>query len=412
MEDTRDHAKGTAAADPRARERHARWDALGVDELRRRGSLKWTAFPDALGAFVAESDLGTAPCVRTALTDAVEREAFGYLPTRLVPELQEATASWYGRRHGHRVDPGSIQLVPDVLAAFEFAITRLSPAGAPVVVPTPAYMPFLDLPRRLGREIVEVPLLLDDDGWRLDTEGIDAALRGGPGLVVLCNPHNPTGHVASRGELAALEEVVAAHPGTRVFSDEIHGGLALAGSTHVPFASLSPRAARQAITATSTSKAFALPGLKCAQLLLSNDDDLAVWAEHGERAFKLTGTLGVEASIAAYRHGDDWLDDVLSYLDSLRAEFVGAVGAELPGVRLVAPEGTFIAWLDCSGLGLDESPAAFFLREAGVALSDGAACGEGFESWVRLVFATPRPVLERMLRSMGAALRRRGAPRR
>ncbi|MDR2255777.1 MAG: aminotransferase class I/II-fold pyridoxal phosphate-dependent enzyme [Arthrobacter sp.] len=395
----------TAVA-PRIDPLHAAWDSIDEAELRRRHSLKWSDVPEAMGAFIAEADFGTAPAVDAALRDVIDRAGYGYLPRWLVGELREAYCSFAAQRYGTAVDPERVQILPDVLAGLEHAITFLTAPGTPVVVPTPAYMPFLEIPRRLGRDIIEVPMRHDAAGWRLDLAGIDGALGAGAGLVILCNPHNPTGHVASLEELHGLGDVVERHQGVRVFVDEIHAPVVLSPAKHVPYASLGEREAAQAITATSTSKAFALPGLKCAQLILSNDDDLAGWARDGERAGKLASTVGAAANVAAYREGGPWLDSLLGYLESLRSDLDTLMARELPGLGYDSPDGTYIAWIDCSALGLNESPAAFFLREAGVAVSDGAACGNGFEQHVRLVFATPRPVLRGMLERMGAAVRR------
>lgn len=398
----------TAVA-PRIDPLHQAWDAIDEAELRRRHSLKWSDVPEAMGAFIAEADFGTAPAVDAAMRDVIDRAGYGYLPQWLLADLREAFTDFARERYGQSIAPERVQIIPDVLAGLEHAITYLTRPGSPVVVPTPAYMPFLEIPVRLGREIIEVPMLHDDAGWRLDPVGIDAALEAGAGLVILCNPHNPTGHVASRAELEELTAVVEKHEGVRVFVDEIHAPVVLGPARHLSYATLSPAAARQAVTATSTSKAFALPGLKCAQLILSNDDDLAGWAQDGVRAGKLASTVGAAANVAAYREGGAWLASLLGYLESLRTELDALVEQHLPCLGYDSPEGTYIAWLDCSSLDLNESPAAFFLREAGVAVSDGAACGAGFAAHVRLVFATPRPVLRSMIERMGEAVRRHQA---
>lgn len=384
-------------------------NATDVETLRQRGSLKWANEPEHLGAFIAEMDFGTAPAVDAALHDAIDRCGYGYLPDHLTRQLRGAFADFAQERSGWELAPEAIEPTPDVLSALEFTLRFLTRPGSAVVVPTPAYMPFLEIPKELGRTIIQVPHVRVNGRLELDLDGIDAALQRDGGLLILCNPHNPTGRVYTRAELSAVEALVALHDGVRVFCDEIHAPVVLSGAQHLPYASLSPETARQAITATSTSKAFGLPGLKCAQMILSNKQDREQWALHGERTHKLTSTVGVCATIAAYREGGEWLDEVLQYLDAERDVLCELVSTHLPGVTMDRPEATYIGWLDCSALKLGESPAAFFRREAGVALSDGVPCGAGFEHHVRLVYATPLPILKQMLERMGRALEARAA---
>lgn len=385
---------------------HASFDATTRDDLVATGSVKWTAFPDAIGAFVAEMDFGLAPAVRDALVRAVERGATGYLPRSLTTELAAATTAWHAQRYGVELDPARVHPLPDVLTGVELAIRHFSAAGAAVIVPTPAYMPFLALPGALGREVIQVPCAMQDGRPALDLDGLAAAFDAGGDLVLLCNPWNPIGRVLDRDELLALSSVVAAHGG-HVFSDEIHAPLVYGDARHVPYASVSPAAAQHTVTATSVSKAFNLPGLKCAQLILHNDadqarfDEIGMWATHG------ASTPGVLANIAAYREGGEWLDGVLQYLDGNRRTLRDQLAGHLPELTMLPVEGTYIAWLDARGLGLDEPPADFFLREAGVALTDGAACGAAGEGHLRFVFATPRPILVEAVQRMAAAVRRR-----
>jgi cystathionine beta-lyase len=381
-------------------------DRRTADELRATGSLKWTAFPEAIGAFVAEMDFGLAPAVTAALHAGVDRGVTGYLPPALGADLAAATAEWHRDRYGWEVPAAQVHPLADVLSALRMAILHFSAPGSAVIVPTPAYMPFLPVPAALGRAVIQVPSIVEDGRHRLDLDGIAAAFEAGGGLLVLCNPWNPVGRVLTREELLGVSEVVEAHGG-RVFADEIHGPLVFPEARHIPYASVSPAAAAHSVTGTAASKAWNLPGLKCAQLILTNDADEARWAEVGPWAGHGPSTLGVLASTAAYRDGRDWLDAVLERLDGNRAVLGGLLGEHLPEVGYTMPEGTYIAWLDFRQLGLAESPADFFLREAGVALTDGSACGEAGAGQGRLIFATPRPILEEIVHRMAAAVHRR-----
>lgn len=378
------------------------FDGVTVERLRALGGLKWSKYPEAIGAFVAEMDFGTAPAVTRALHAAVDAGTLGYLTPALQQGMSEAYAAWSADRYGWAVPPERVRPVADVLAALAAAVEHISRPASPVILPTPAYMPFRTLPAALGREVIEVPMARDGDRYGYDLDALDAAFRAGGHLVVLCNPHNPIGRVLEPAEMTAVAEVVDRHGG-RVFADEIHAPLVYPGHRHVPYAALGEVPAGHAVTATSASKAWNLPGLKCAQLVLSNSADADLWARAGALAEHGASTLGVLANTAAYTSGAGWLDDVLGYLDANRRLLSELVAAHLPGVRYTPPEGTYLAWLDCREPELPE-PAAFFLERAGVALTDGALCGVAGEGFVRLNLATPRPVLTEILERMGAAL--------
>ena len=382
------------------------FDALSEDALRSAGGLKWTKYGDAIGAFVAEMDFGTAPEVTQALHDAVDAGQFGYLPTATALDMARACAGWQSRRYGWDVPAEWISPLADVLAGLQAAIEHFTPPGSPVVLPTPAYMPFLIVPGLLGREILQVPMVPGDDGRATyDLDGLDRAFAAGGRLLVHCNPYNPLGRVFTEAEQLAVAEVVERH-GVRVFSDEIHAPLVYPGAVHRPYASLSPVTAAHTVTATSASKAWNLPGLKAAQFIVSNEADAARWAEVGLVAAHGAANLGVVANTAAFDAGEAWLDGVLGYLDGNRRLLADLLAARLPEVRYVPPEGTYLAWLDCRGLGIEGSVGEHFLQRAGVALVDGPECGPPGQGHVRLNFATPRPVLETIVDRMAASLGR------
>jgi cysteine-S-conjugate beta-lyase len=382
------------------------FDALTEDALRSAGGLKWTRFGEAIGSWVAEMDFGTAPAVTRALHDAVDAGLFGYLPTAAARDMARACAGWQARRYGWDVPAEWISPLPDVLAGLQAAIEHFTPPGSPVVLPTPAYMPFLVVPGLLGREILQVPMVPGDDGRATyDLDGLDRAFAAGGRLLVHCNPHNPLGRVFPDAEQLAVAEVVERH-GVRVFSDEIHAPLVYPGAVHRPYASLSPVTAAHTVTATSASKAWNLPGLKAAQFIVSNEEDATRWAEVGLVAAHGAANLGVVANTAAFDHGEAWLDGVLGYLDGNRRLLGDLLADRLPEVRYVAPEGTYLAWLDCRALGVEGSAGDHFLQRAGVALIDGPACGAPGRGHVRLNFATPRPVLETIVERMAASLGR------
>ncbi|MGL3806412.1 MalY/PatB family protein [Paeniglutamicibacter sp. R2-26] len=350
-------------------------------------------------------DFGTAPGVIEAAQQTLANGLTGYAPSSLVREMQEATSDWLGTRFGWTVESDQIRPTNSVSAALDAAIMHFSPMhrpDAPLVLLTPAYMPFILAASRFGRRSTQVAMLQTDTGWELDWVALERALDGGA-LLVLVNPHNPLGKVYSRAELQRISLLVEA-TGSRVFADEIHAPLVYADSVHVPYASISPTAAGHSITAIAATKAFNLPGLKCAQLVLTNDADRTRWAPVADIPEHAAANVGLAATTAAYRTGAGWLDGVVGYLDQSRHLLGSLIAEHLPQVRYQAPQGTYLAWLDFSRLALEPNPAQFFLAEAQVALTGGSACGKGGSGFVRLNFATPGPVLGGMIHRMGAAV--------
>ncbi len=379
------------------------FDAITEDDLRAAGSVKWTRFPGTIGAFVAEMDFGVAPAIRDAIVASLDAGLTGYLPAKAISDLSEATAAWYRDHYGWDVPAERVHQVPDVITAFQTAIEHFSEPESAVIVPTPAYMPFLTVPEGIGRRVIEVPSIEVDGRWVMDLDGIAAAFDDGGGLLTLCNPHNPLGTVFTRDELVAVSELVEAKGG-RVFSDEIHAPLVYAGATHIPYASISETAARHTLTAASASKAWNLAGLKCAQVILSNDADARAWQKFGAWAQHGTATTGVLANIAAYTGGEAWLNEVVDYLDGNRRALAELVAEHLPRARVTMPEGTYIALIDLRGYGLEGDLGAWFRENAGVAMTDGAACGRAGVGYVRIIFATPRPILRTAVLQMAAAI--------
>ncbi|OAH50512.1 MalY/PatB family protein [Microbacterium oleivorans] len=381
-----------------------RIDGTTIEQLRSTGATKWSADDGTLGAFVAEMDFGIDPTITAALHRAVDAGSFGYMPRGISADLSEATAEFVARRYGWQVAASDVQPIPDVIMGLELAMEHCSAAGSKVIVPTPSYMPFLFVPPMRGREVIEVPLAVRDGRYEFDLDALQRAFDDGGGLLLLCNPYNPVGRVFSRDELVAISEVVERNGG-RVFSDEIWAPLVYGGATHTPYATVSPAAAQHTITAMSASKAWNLPGLKCAQLVLTSDADRETWEKLGPFAGHGTSNLGAIANATAYREGDPWLADLVPYVEQNRDTLLDLLAEEIPGAWMPKPEGTYVGWIDFRAVGLGDRPADFFTREAGVTLTEGSMCGVAGTGFTRLIFATPRPILEQIVRRLGQAVR-------
>ncbi|GAA4814683.1 MalY/PatB family protein [Tomitella cavernea] len=383
----------------------AELDAITLDDLRAAGTTKWVREDGAIGAFVAEMDFGVAPAITAALHREVDRGSFAYLPQRYVTGMQSSVARYLHGACGWDVDPVRVHQMPDVVAAYRAAIRYFSRPGSKVIVPTPAYMPFLSVPPDEGREVIEVPMLRDggDRHFADDLAAIERAFDDDGGLLVLCNPHNPTGRVFTRDELQAIEELVA-RKGGRVFSDEIWMPLVFGDHRHIPYASIGSAAAGHSVTATAASKAFNIPGLKCAQLITSNDADEALWQRVGFMPMHGSANLGLVATTAAFDSGAPWLVDVRAYLERNLQALAEFLVERLPHVGFRPPEGTYVAWLDLSAYRLDGPPAEFLLEHAGVACTEGTDCGVAGAGHVRFIFAMPRPVMLDALDRIAKAL--------
>lgn len=383
------------------------FDALTREQLTRPSSRKWSEDPDSIGAWIAEMDFGVAPEVQEAVLAGVHDQMFGYLTPALARDAAEATSDWYADEYGWRPDPDRIHSVTDVLSALEVAVRYMSRPGSAVIVPTPGYMPFLTVPGAMGREIVQVPGRLESGRWALDLDGLDRAFAAGGGTLVLCNPQNPTGRVYDRAELEAVAAIVDRHGGI-VFADEVHAPLRF-GRPHLPYAGLSETTAAHTVTVTSASKAWNIPGLKAAQMILTAADHQRRYQADDIDHLHEPATLGVVANIAAYRHGRPWLAEVTAYLDRNRLLLAELLTAAIPEIGYVPPEATYLGWVDCTALQLPEPPERFFRSAAGITLTAGEKCGRDFAQYARIVFATPTPILRDIVDAMGAAVTDRRA---
>jgi cystathionine beta-lyase len=355
-------------------------------------TIKHSTPPGSIGAAIAESDLGTDPLIQAALKSAIDAAFLTYLPVELARQAEAACADFYAERFGWTFPADWVRLVPDVVAGLGLVLARFTSPGDTVVVPTPCYPPFLEAARRAGRRVVTVPALDAGDRWGLDLDGIGAALGGG-GLLILCNPHNPLGHVATATELLAIADVVE-RAGARVFADEIHAPIVYGGAHHIPYASLSPATGRHTVTAIATSKGWNIPGLKAAQLILSSPDIRAIWDGEDLVPTQSGSILGAVATTVAYRDGGAWLDDFVCRLQGKRDLLGELVADKLPGVRYRRPEGTYLAWLDFSAYRLPTSPAVLLSGRALVETVAGESCGPGGGDAVRFNFAMSDDDLE------------------
>ncbi|WP_371328088.1 MalY/PatB family protein [Mycobacterium sp. 1423905.2] len=376
--------------------------------------MKWRAHAaDVLPLWVAEMDVKLAPPVAQALHQAIDDGDTGYPHGK---GYAKAVAGFASRRwQWLDLEIGRTRVVPDVMLGIVETLRLITDRGDAVIVNSPVYAPFYAFVSHDGRRVIEAPL--GPDG-RIDLSTLEetfarARRNGGKVGYLLCNPHNPTGAVHTADELSAVAQL-ARRFGVRVVSDEIHAPLVLAGSRFIPYLTVS--GAEDAFALVSASKAWNLAGLKAALAIAGPEaaDDLRRMPEevgHGP------SHLGIIAHTAAFAAGDDWLDALLLGLDANRALLDDLVAEHLSGVRLLRPQGTYLAWLDCRELGIEDrdtdglavvsdlsGPARWFLDHAKVALSSGHVFGTGGAGHARLNFATSQAILREAVSRMGQAV--------
>ena len=381
-----------------------RYDFDQIIDRRGSDSIKWKLYGDAIPLWVADMDFPAPEPVIQALSERVAHGIFGYgkEPGDLRPLLVERLKQLYD----WEVSPDALVFMPGIVSGFTVAARAVTCPGDGILVQTPVYFPFFGVPRNLHLVLNEMELTRRDDGdYRVDFELFEETITGRTRFFLLCSPHNPVGRVFTREELERMAEICLRHNIT-ICSDEIHCDLVFEGHPHVPIAAISPEIARQTITLMAPSKTYNVAGIHASVGIIPDPELRKQFQAAGAGLVPHMGVLGYTAMLSAYRDGDDWLAQVLAYMQANRDHLYGYVNNELPGITMTKTEGTYLAWLDCREAGLPGNAHKFFLEEAGVAMNDGATFGQGGEGFVRLNFACPRATLAQALEQMREALSR------
>jgi cysteine-S-conjugate beta-lyase len=376
-----------------------------VIDRRSTASNKWRKYDkDVLPLWVADMDFASPEPVVRALRERAAHGVFGYVYEE--PEFFEVAAERIARRHGWRVTPEAVVLLPGVIAGFNMAARIFTAPGDGLLEQLPVYPPILRCPGNMGLTRDEALLARRPDGrYEVDWEAFERAITPRTRAFLLCNPHNPTGRVFTREELGRMAEICLRRS-VWIIADEIHCDLVYAGQRHVPIASLGPEVQARTITLMAPSKTFNLAGLKCAIAVVP---DAALREKFVAAKVDLVANpnvFGFTAALAAYRDGGPWLEALMRYLEANRDFTARYVHEHFPGVTVHPPEGMYLAWLDFRQAGLPgNDPFGFFLHKARVALNDGVTFGRGGEGFARLNFGSPRAMLTEGLDRMREALR-------
>jgi len=362
--------------------------------------VKWEKYRgrDVIPMWVADMDFAAAPCIVQELQRRTAHGVFGY--TQTPDELPEVIVSALRAEHRWRIEPGWLVFLPSLVVGLNAVCRAFAAERESILTAVPIYPPFLSAPEYAGRKCIRVPLAESDGLWVWDMEALEHALTPDSRMLLLCNPHNPTGRVWSRVELEALGEFCLRHDLVLV-SDEIHCGLVLdSDKEHLPAASLDPAIAARTVTLMSASKTFNLPALGCAFAVVSNPELRARLKRTMAGIVHHVGAMGLFATLAAYRDGRDWRLALVEYLRGNRALVEDSI-PRLPGLKVFHPQATYLAWLDARELPGGDALGRF--EEAGVGLYDGASFGA--PGFLRLNFACPRALLKEALARMRRAVR-------
>ncbi len=373
------------------------------------GSMKWDFYKryfeeeEIIPMWVADMDFRAPEPVIEAVEKVARFGIYGY--TEETESYRKAVVEWLKRRHNWAIKIEWLHYSPGVVPALHWIIRRFAHPGDKVILQPPVYYPFFEAVNTGGCHVVNNPLKQVGDSYQMDFEDLEKKIDDRVKMIILCSPHNPAGRVWSREELTRLGEICLKH-NVLVVSDEIHGDLLLNGSKHLPFASISEEFALNSITCYGPTKTFNLAGLQISNIIIPNPllaSEFKITLENND--MPRPNIFAAAAAEAAYRHGDQWLEEVLVYFEKNHALVREFIKDNIPEIKVTTAEATYLAWLDCRGLGFDSGELNKFMeKKAGLGLSQGSFFGEGGEGFVRMNLGTPRTVVEEALHKLEQAV--------
>lgn len=357
-------------------------------------ALKWDVSDNELPMWVADMDFRTAPEIITALTERAQHGIFGY--TDIPDEWYEAYISWWKERHGIEYKKSQLIFSTGVIPIISSCVRKLTTPAENVLIMTPVYNIFFNCIRNNGRNIVQFPLDYDGSSYSIDMKKLEEKLADPQTtLMLLCNPHNPVGKIWDRDTLAKIGEL-AYDNGVTVISDEIHCDITDPGRSYVPFASVSEKCRENCVVCISPTKAFNLAGIQTSAAVVP-DSRLRhkVWRALNTDEVAEPNAFAVQAAVTAFNKGGQWLDELRDYLYSNKQIAADFIKKELPEIKLISSEATYLLWLDCSAVTNDSSVLAAHIRsKTGLFLSKGKQYGIGGERFLRMNIACPSEMLK------------------
>lgn len=373
------------------------------------GSYKWDEAEkifgdrDILPMWTADMDFKSPPFVIDAMKLRAEHGVFGY--TVKTESYNEAVVDWMNRRHNWNIEKDWICFSPGIAPALSFIVQAFTKPGDKIVIQPPVYYPFHSVVEQNERELVCNPLKLEDGKYVMDFDDLRSKLDSQVKLLILCSPHNPGGRVWTKEEQIELGEICLEH-NVLVVSDEIHFDLIFKDHTHTPFAAISEEFAQNTIVCTAPTKTFNVAGLLTANIIIPNRHLREIFMETmNKNILVFMNSFGIAATESAYKYGDEWLDQCLEYLQQNLDFLTNCIENNVKELKVIKPEGTYLVWIDCSELGMDDKRLEqFMLKEAKVAPSMGYTFGSGGEGYIRINIGCPRFRLEEGLKRIEKAV--------
>lgn len=356
---------------------------------------------DALSMWIADMDFRTPPFVIEALRRRLDHEVLGY--TFCSPQWKPAIQNWVSRHYGWDVKEEEIGFVGGIVPAISFAVQCFTAPNDKILIQPPVYHPYHHVVKDLGRTLVYNPLRLVNGQFEIDFEDLERKIVGCK-LFLLCNPHNPGGRVWNADELVRIADICAKN-GVIVISDEIHCDMALTGYKHTVFATVSEAAAQNSVTLMAASKTFNIAGLKSSYHIIQNEALRKQYSEYLTRSELDTAHLFATTAVAvAYNEGDEWLAQMLQYVEENIAFLDKYLKENMPKISFIRPQASYLVFLDARELGMpQERLVEFFLKEAKVAMNDGTMFGQEGAGFMRMNLGCPRATLQQALEQIKAA---------
>lgn len=366
-------------------------DRSGTNSLKYDARQRLFGRDDAIPLWVADMDFAAPEVVTRALSVRAQHPVYGY--SEYPDDLYLATQQWFLRRHDWHIEAEQILICPGVVPSLHATIMALTEKHDQVIAQPPVYFPFFSAVTETQRELVLNPLILQDDSYRINFEQLAAQAADGAKMLLLCSPHNPGGRVWTEAELQQLLDIARQYQ-LIIVSDEIHADLVFTGQKHIPLASLANDV--PIITAVSASKTFNIAGLGMSMLIVPNPQHKkAIEAVFNSWHVSAANPFSIEATIAAYQQGDEWLDQLMIYLQQTYKWVEKFFAEHLPKIRVFPLQSTYLIWLDCQSLQLDDKQLrTFFVQKAGVAMNPGLMFGEGGSGFMRMNIAAPMAVIQ------------------
>lgn len=370
------------------------YDFDTINDRRNTASLKWDVSEKELPMWVADMDFKTAPEIIDAISDRVRHGIYGY---SIIPdEWSQAYQSWWRSRHGIEIEKDSLIFCTGVVPAISSTVRKLTTPGENVLIMTPVYNIFFNSIFNNGVNVLECPLEYNDGSYMIDYEQLEKKLSDPQTtLMIFCNPHNPCGILWSNEELKRIGCLCKKHNVT-VISDEIHCDIVKPGAHYTPFASVSEECAEISITCIAPTKCFNMAGLQTAAVMIPNTNlRHKVWRALNTDEVAEPNAFAVTAAVAAFQKGQPWLNELCEYLWENRKYADYYIKQNLPMLRVVQADATYLMWVDCKNVTDDSVAFTKFVRqETGLYISDGAEYGGNGKHFVRLNLACPRAILQ------------------